>query len=434
MDNLNNLSQPLQQPNRSYAGIARTQPVTTFPKKEQAIIINVVEDLSLRDYIVAVGNIVQPHNVKFASRISNNRVCIYLSSTEMVDDMVQNHNVVKVADYELNIRRLITPARRLLMSNVHPCIPHDVIQRSLTTLGVQTITPITFLKASYFSEDYGHVMSFRRQLYMQPDDDLQLPSSIIVDFEGTSHRIFLSSDEITCFLCKEKGHITKKCPKQVQQDTNYVNNTNQTASNNINHPEQELSTIEENHSQLLPPSSQEGEEEDQVPLNLLSNSKKRTATTITDSTSTEDLLNLSQEESHNQLDCDANEKSPFLTPKPPKRLPKKIKISETTKPPAPTTPEMLEPAREQYLKTNSALSFDAISHFLINAYGNTDPLSLAKTYTENVQDLLDSIDKIYPILHDKTLKNRCTRLIKKVRKQLDGQEDTDTDTSSITSF
>lgn len=216
MDNLNNLSQPLQQPNRSYAGIARTQPVTTFPKKEQAIIINVVEDLSLRDYIVAVGNIVQPHNVKFASRISNNRVCIYLSSTEMVDDMVQNHNVVKVADYELNIRRLITPARRLLMSNVHPCIPHDVIQRSLTTLGVQTITPITFLKASYFSEDYGHVMSFRRQLYMQPDDDLQLPSSIIVDFEGTSHRIFLSSDEITCFLCKEKGHITKKCPKQVQ--------------------------------------------------------------------------------------------------------------------------------------------------------------------------------------------------------------------------
>lgn len=201
-----------QQLIRTYAGITRTQPITSFPKREQAILINVVENLTLPDYIVAIGNIVQPCNVKFASRISNNRVCIYLSSVELVDNVIENHSTIVIKDHQLNVRRLITPARRLILSNVNPCIPHNTLQQSLVTLGVHPVTPISFLKATYISEEYSHVMSFRRQLYIQPDDNLQLPPSITVDLEGTSYRIFLSFDDITCFFLQGKRSHNQAMP------------------------------------------------------------------------------------------------------------------------------------------------------------------------------------------------------------------------------
>jgi hypothetical protein len=48
-----------------------------FPTKEQAIVFNAIEGLKLDDYVVAIGNIVTPKNVLFASRISNSRICTY---------------------------------------------------------------------------------------------------------------------------------------------------------------------------------------------------------------------------------------------------------------------------------------------------------------------------------------------------------------------
>lgn len=42
------------------------------------------------------------------------------------------------------------------------------------------------------------------------------PTTIIND-KDTAFSIFLSFDEIKCFLCKKPGHIANKCPNSSQQ-------------------------------------------------------------------------------------------------------------------------------------------------------------------------------------------------------------------------
>lgn len=125
----------------------------------------------------------------------------------------------------------------------------------------------------------------------------------------------------------------------------------------------------------------------------------------------------------------------FLHPNHLKKPPKKYQ--KISKPETPTTSEIIEPAREEYMKSNPTLSFDIVSSFIINSYGNPDPIGLTETYNVDIQDMLKSIDELYPFITSTTLKSRCTRLIKKIRKRLDGKENpndpNDTDTSSICS-
>ena len=58
-----------------------------FPSKEQAVVLNATENLELMDYVKTIGNIVTPKNVLFASKISKERICIYLSATSWVDEV-----------------------------------------------------------------------------------------------------------------------------------------------------------------------------------------------------------------------------------------------------------------------------------------------------------------------------------------------------------
>lgn len=417
-----------QQSNNTYAGITKTQPVTIFPKRNQAIIINVVENLKLPDYIKAIGNIVQPRNILFASRISNNRVCIYLSTVELVDELVENHSTVEIGEYELNIRRLVTPARRLILSNVSPNIPHDILQKALTELNIQAQTPISFLKATFISEEYNHIMSFRRQLYIYPDDNLQLPSSITVDYEDTSYRVFLTFDDIVCFLCKEKGHITKQCPRQNQHTTDTSIATQPIDNDNLSAPSNcpFLTTTEVSQSSPEHPEAMDLTLS-LVPTNPGNNPKKRTATTI-DSASIEDLTLSHKEpqtiESNIERVIDKLFATPNQTVKPPKK-PKNDTPGTSTL----STMDMIEPARKHYLETNPTITFQTLADFLENSRGTTDLSSLALTYTDNITNLLDSIRLIYPYLAHRTMKNRCTRIINRITRQMNGQDPNDTDSS-----
>ena len=55
--------------------------------------------------------------------------------------------------------------------------------------------------------------SFNRQLYIKPDDNDKLPSSIIIVFKQTEYRMFLSNDTVMCYLCKQTGHTSNRCKK-----------------------------------------------------------------------------------------------------------------------------------------------------------------------------------------------------------------------------
>ncbi|KAG5885279.1 hypothetical protein JTB14_005816 [Gonioctena quinquepunctata] len=164
------------------------------------------DNLKLFDYVKAIGDIVGPKHISFASRISNNR--IYLANPDLVDDLLKSHPSVTLNNNVINIRRLVSPTKRIIISNIPPYISHDLAENAIKNLGLQLSSPVSFLRADIPGDEYSHILSFRRQVYvLPPSDDFELQTSLIIPFDGNENRILLSTDKMECFICKQPGHI-----------------------------------------------------------------------------------------------------------------------------------------------------------------------------------------------------------------------------------
>ncbi|KAG5889041.1 hypothetical protein JTB14_009446 [Gonioctena quinquepunctata] len=203
-------------PSSSYVSVAKSLPKPTFPKKNQAIVLHAEDNLKLFDYVKAIGDIIGSKHITFASKISNNRICIYLSCPNDVDELLKTNPTINIKNLTLSIRRLISPTKRILISNISPSIPHDLAENAIKSLNLQLASPISFLRAGIPGDEYNHILSFRRQVFVfPPHDNFELQTSLLVTYEGTEHRIFLSTDRMECFVCRQSGHIANNCPNQI---------------------------------------------------------------------------------------------------------------------------------------------------------------------------------------------------------------------------
>lgn len=101
-----------------------------FPTKEQAIVIDAIENVPIDEYARAIGNKVGATEVHFISRISRDRLCIYVSSKELADKLIEKHEHVIIAG-SLTISPMLTQNKRIIISNVQPFIPHHELERIL---------------------------------------------------------------------------------------------------------------------------------------------------------------------------------------------------------------------------------------------------------------------------------------------------------------
>ena len=90
----------------SVSYLAATQR-SQFPTREQGLVIDCVDDLTLTDYTCAVGEIVGPKNIMYSTRISNNRVCLYLTSKELVAEITANYKTLKINEKDVTLRPLV---------------------------------------------------------------------------------------------------------------------------------------------------------------------------------------------------------------------------------------------------------------------------------------------------------------------------------------
>lgn len=81
---------------------AETTANISFPKKEQAIIFNTIQDVPQIEYVKAFSQLTSPNNIKFASRISNNRFCIYFSSKNIVDQVITKQPYIIINHTEIS--------------------------------------------------------------------------------------------------------------------------------------------------------------------------------------------------------------------------------------------------------------------------------------------------------------------------------------------
>lgn len=211
---------------QSQKTFAETTANVNFPKKDQAIVFNTIDDVPQIEYIKAFSQLTTPNNIKFASRISNNRFCIYFASKNIVEQIITKQPFIIINNTEIPFRRLFNLAKRIIISNVQPIIPNDIITNAITKLSIKILSPITFMKAGFANDEYGHIGSFRRQLYIHPDDNEKLPSSILINFDQTDYRIFFTDDTVICYVCKQTGHTSNHCKKEsvnITTTTHYSN-------------------------------------------------------------------------------------------------------------------------------------------------------------------------------------------------------------------
>lgn len=122
----------------------KPQQIYNFLKKDQAIVFNSIEDVPQIEYIKAFSQLTSPINITFASRISNNRFCIYFANKNIVEQIISQQSHIVINNSKITFRRLINPAKRIILFNVQPIIPHDVIKNAIANLSIRILSPITF--------------------------------------------------------------------------------------------------------------------------------------------------------------------------------------------------------------------------------------------------------------------------------------------------
>lgn len=141
-----------------------------------------------------------------------------------MENVLKTHSSIYVNEIKIPIRRLINSSKRIILSNVCPTIPNQLIIEAFNSLGIKTISPITHMKASFSTEQFSHILSFRRQVYINQDSIPKIPSSITVTVEDATFRIFITDDTVTCFQCHQTGHFSNQC-KNIPDPINVNNET-----------------------------------------------------------------------------------------------------------------------------------------------------------------------------------------------------------------
>ncbi|XP_050439535.1 uncharacterized protein LOC126845005 [Adelges cooleyi] len=112
------------------------------PKIEQAIVFNIIENVPKKEYILAIGKLVDPSKIIFVSRITNNRFCIFLSSLAVIDKLLETTKTIKCKAFGHT-------------STSYPCKKNNVKQIENTqTILNQNITP----EKETEDEDYSEML------------------------------------------------------------------------------------------------------------------------------------------------------------------------------------------------------------------------------------------------------------------------------------
>jgi hypothetical protein len=169
------------------------------------------DSMSIEDVLIAISEQVGGLNIKSASRM-NRALVIFLKEVVMVDELLEKGLVVN--NTFLPVMPLSNPSKKVVISNVPPFIKEGTLKEILERYGKLT-APIKMIPLGLKNPNFKHVMSFRRFTYMIPNsqnEPLNLVLKIAV--EGKDYTIFITSDNMRCFLCGEHGHQKQTCPKQ----------------------------------------------------------------------------------------------------------------------------------------------------------------------------------------------------------------------------
>lgn len=403
--------------NRQRSSYAKVIQQMTCPKREQAIVVDSVEGIAVKEYAVAIAKIIGPQNILYISKISNNRVCLYLSSQQLVNHLVETHTQVTIGTKTLEVRPLISKTKRIILSNVHPVIPNSAIEYKLAEFDVNPKSQITYVRAGLNEAGFTHILSFRRQMYINPEDLSKLPSSMQIQHENTVYWVYLSAEKLICFSCKEEGHLAKHCKNtepnsQVdsQDTTNIIDELPPGDLNQNNNNEQ----LSEAHTENLQVDDPDQNINKQISYVHAENLQVKMPTKRALSVSTQN----DNTDTQSSISGGSGGDQKAVLPTPTKDY---IKDKQTLK-----KPKMQESAADIKIKLNRAeiffeennvipsISIDDLAQFLSETYGSSEIEKISLKYSQNTTQIIDSLKLVYNHIAGNSLKSRVKRILKKL--------------------
>lgn len=89
------------------------------------------------------------------------RVCVFISSEQTFSSLIEkSQNTPKINEHIIPIRRLLNPAKRIIISNECPSITNKSILDTLMLINILPLSEINVLKAGIKEIGNEHILSF----------------------------------------------------------------------------------------------------------------------------------------------------------------------------------------------------------------------------------------------------------------------------------
>jgi len=189
-------------------------PPTYVPSRKNAIVLDDTTGVTQDQVLRCVADRIGGRNIHYCSRLSNGRICLYLTNPECVAQMTEGGGLV-VASKFIPCRRYVSEAKKIVVSNCPPELDDNQLQKILQPYG-RIVSAPTRLRVSTVHEDLKHIRSWRRSIYMMlPNEAPALPERILITSpDNVKHTLYLERDDVICTFCHGPGHLEEKCKKK----------------------------------------------------------------------------------------------------------------------------------------------------------------------------------------------------------------------------
>lgn len=283
------------------------------------------------------------------------------------------------------------------------------------------MSSITFIGAGLNRPEYKHILSFRRQVYINPDLSKELPDSLIISYNHNTFRIFLSIDEIKCFICKKPGHIASKCTTSEKSIT-VTAEVHQEMTSDVLINLMNTAETPENNDNVAKEATEVELPQLDIHKAKTSYSMKRTAPTSPDL----DSISIVSEEPDVLADDQSKvsvaplKQQEFVKPRVSKKLKSDTLIGNS---------DQFHEFQSTFLSENIKISYEKFCTFLNETKGKQNIVEIAKKHEIELGYLFTVLIECVGKVKTNNLKSRLKRLIKKVKNACSElQYDTDSST------
>lgn len=128
-----------------------------------------------------------PRNVRFISRISNKKFCVFLAVKGIAKEITNNYAIIEINGLSLQVQQLLNKYKIIILSNVYPMISTYTTRNHCYNLNMHKGSFIIFLRANMIEKNSSHILSFHRYIYIYSEQVHKLPENTKMPFIGFSH-------------------------------------------------------------------------------------------------------------------------------------------------------------------------------------------------------------------------------------------------------